>query len=377
MLLLSWIGFALAIGAVQAKPNPPQHKKPAPAPTAKAPSARLEPFTGEYAAAKASARERNVPILIHVVIEGEAQNDEYREKILPDNDLIAACANVIVIIANNGKHPTKTVESIVDGQKVSREVCSVYGLDRCAQHIKFWDQVYAEFKENTGELFCPQTIVLTPDGKVATRINTHSVPQVSELVAAVKDAQQKAGFGLTEAQLTDVKRLEKEGRVLIDAKTWADAQRTWQRVLAIAPKGSWGEEAQKQVSVAQDGLASELERLTKMLVPGQAAERYRELNELDKQCAGLPIDREIKARIAKAETTKGIREEIAAYKLGLEADALLREAQSLLDQKQDRKGEHTARRLFAKRFASTAAAARARELWPDWAKDEDAKTNKP
>jgi hypothetical protein len=171
--------------------------------------------------------------------------------------------------------------------------------------------------------------------------------------------------------------LQNEGRVLIESKSWPDAVRTWQKVLSIAPRGTWGEDGQKQLSAAQEALAGEVDRVSKLLVPGHAADGYKQLGELDKQCAGLPIDKDIKTRLAKAEAAKDIRAEIATYKLGLEADALLREAQSFLDQKQDKKGEHAARRLLAKRFASTEAAAKARELWPDWAKEEDAKTNKP
>jgi hypothetical protein len=373
------IGLSVLMTCVQTKPDHPQHKKPAPAPAAKAAAAHVEPFNGDFAAAKASAKERNVPILVHIVIEGEAQNDEYRDKILPDGDLAAACANVIVLMANNGKHAPKTVESIVDGRKVSREVCSAYGVASCALHLKCWDQIYAEFKQDTGELYCPQTIVLTPDGKVATRINTRSVPQVSEVVAAVKDAQQEAGPGLTEAQLIEVKRLEHEGQALLESKSWPDAARTWQKVLAIttAKGGPRAEAAQRNSNAAEDGLTHAFESVSERLVPGQAAEAYRELTDLEKACAGLAIEKDIKARLAKAETTKGVREEIATYKLGLEADAMLHDAQALFDQKQDKRGEHLVRRLFAKRFASTAAAAKARELWPDWAKEEDAKTNKP
>lgn len=375
MLAMVSFGALAILCGLQAKPDRSQSKKPAPGSAAS--STRLQPFVGKYAEAKVGAKERNVPILIHIVIEGEAQNDEYREKILPEKELVAASVNVIVIVANNGTHAKKAIEETVDGQKKKREVCAVYGFDSCSQHQRFWDDIYRDFKEETGEMYCPQTIVLSPEGKVATRINTHAVPPASEIVAAVKDAQQKAGPGLSQAELTEVKRLLIEGQALVTAKAWPDALRTWQKLLAITPKSTWADEAGKGVVVAQAGLSAEFERVSALLVPGQAAQGYKELTELDKQCTGLPIGKEIKARIAKAETSKELRDEIAAYKLAAEADALMREAQGLLDAKQDKKAERLVRRLFAKRYAATPAAAQARELWPEWAKEEDAKTNKP
>jgi hypothetical protein len=366
--------LAPVVGA-QSKPAPPQHKKTAP-PPASASGPRLALYLGKYGEAKVLAKERNVPILIHIVIEGEAQNDEYREKLLTDKDLITACANVIVILANNGTHPKVAIEEFVDGKKVKREVCARYGLDACSQHQKFWDDVYRDFKEESGEMYCPQTIVLAPDGKVATRINTRAVPPATEVIAAIKDAQTKAGPGLTDAQLEEVKRLKREGQALIDSKSWADALRAGQKLIAITPKSTWADEARKNMSVADAALAAELERISALLVPGTAGQGYKELAEFGKQCAALPIEKEVKARIAKAETAKDIRDEIAAYKISSEADAILREAQQLFDAKQEKKAERIVRRLFAKRYAATPAAAKARELWPDWAKEEDEKAKK-
>jgi hypothetical protein len=372
---LSIVLLAVMAGP-QSKPSQPQKKTPPAPPKSTAPAAHVHLYTGKYDAARGIAKERNVPILIHIVLEGEAQNDEYRDKILPDRDLVAACANVIVIVANNGKHEKKTIEETVDGKPVKREVCAAYGVDSCTVHQRFWDDVYREFKEENGELLCPQLVLLAPDGKIARRINTRSVPAATEVLAAIKDAQAKAGPGLTDAELAQVKQLMQEGRVLTAAKSWPDALRAWQKLLAITPKGMWADEAQKSVPVVQAGLDSELARISALLVPGKAADGYRELLEFTKQCAGLPIEKEAKSRLAKAELTKEIKDEIAAYKLDQEADALLTEARGCFDAKQDKKGEHTVRRLLGKRYVSTPAAAKARELWPDWAKEEDAKVKK-
>src|SRR5262249_32768735 len=157
----------------------------------------------------------------NIILEGEAQNDEYRDKVLPDRELVAACAGVIVIVSNNGTHPKKTVEEEVDGQKVRKEICTAYGTVGCRVHQQTWDDLYAELKEKEGSEFvlrCPQTVVYLPDGTISTRINTGSVPEVAEVIAAVQEAQKKAGPGLSEAQLVEVKKLLEEGRALLESK---------------------------------------------------------------------------------------------------------------------------------------------------------------
>jgi hypothetical protein len=66
----------------------------------------------------------------------------------------------------------------------------------------------------------------------------------------------------------------------------------------------------------------------------------------------------------------------APGRIGLEADALLGEAQKFADAGDEKKARSAARKLFAKRYDGTAAAKRARTLWPDVAAEEDQKRAK-
>jgi hypothetical protein len=126
----------------------------------------------------------------------------------------------------------------------------------------------------------------------------------------------------------------------------------------------------------EKALSAELDRTCEGLVPGNAAAAWRRLSELQRACAGLPVEREIAARLKKAEAKKEIQDEIAQVKLEAEADALLRSAQELADLKKDKELERTVRKLLGKRYAATPAAERARSLWPDWAADEARKAGK-
>ena len=354
--------------AVQ-KPPKPDAKKPAPAPKTAAP--RLTPFAGTLAEAKAHARERNAPLFVHIVLDEESDNENFRTKVLPDPDLVAASERAVVIVANNGTHAKKSIDEVQPGgTTVKRDVCSAFGTPTCGVHQKCWDDLYRDFHDDDGGLRCPQSIVIAPDGKVAWRSEAGHVPDIGVLVEELQKVIDVAGPAVTDAQLVEVRKLAEDGKASMAARAWPDAIRTWNALLAITPKGSWAAPALEALPTAQKELAAEIERLAGLLVPGTAAQGFAGLQSLAKACAGLPVEKDLAARLKKAETEKSIAPEIAAWKLGVEADALLAEAQKFADAGDAAKARATARKLLAKRFAGTAAAETARKLWPEIANEK-------
>ena len=71
-LKLLWlaVGAALLCAPLAAQKKPPVE------------TPKLTPHVGDLESAKAQAQERNAPVLIHMVLDGEADNDSYREKVL-------------------------------------------------------------------------------------------------------------------------------------------------------------------------------------------------------------------------------------------------------------------------------------------------------
>lgn len=191
------------------------------------------------------------------------------------------------------------------------------------------------------------------------------MPDTGSMIEELQKVIDTAGPGVTEVQLVQVLELTGEGRALMDAKTWPEAIRTWNALLVITQKTAWAKTANDELVVAQKALATEIERLAALLVPGTAAQGYQGLVALQKTCAGLPLEKELAARVKKAEGDKLIGPEIAVWKLGAEADALLSEAQKHADAGDEKKARATARKLLTKRYAGTPAAETARKLWPE------------
>lgn len=379
-VLLGMCAALLALPAAQSGGKPKgKEKKPEPQKnSAPAAEVKLQVFTGKVADARKLARERNAGLLIHVLIkETESENEEYRKRFLDDPALRAACERLILVISDNGQHPSKTIEETLEGRKQTRTACSLYPwFETCAQHQLNMNDLALEYRSEDGSMHCPQTILQAPDGSVLARLNTGGVGDPGEIVAGLAELEKKFGRGLLPAEWTELARALDEGRGAQASKSWPLALRRWARVRELSPLSAYGTEAAQALPEIERALTAEIEATCKGFVPGGAAAAWKRLVELQAACAGLPFEKQIGARLKQAEVQKDIQAEIAVVKLEAEAEALLRTAQEQADAKKDKELEKTVRKLLGKRYAATPAAQSARTLWPEWAADEERKPAK-
>jgi len=345
-LICLFAGVALLSAPLAAQKKPPVE------------TPKLAPHLGDLESAKAQAKERNAPVLIHMVLDGEVDNDSYREKVLKDTELIKASVGAVVLIANNGTHSKKEV----DGKKV----CDVYPMfDSCGKHQQNWDALYGLYKEDSGDLRCPQVILLLPDGKEHMRWHDGTVPAADDVRGALVEAVKLAGPSLTAEQLETVKKLAAEGRTADAAADAVAAWKAWNGVLQLTAKGQWATEATKGRDAAWSAVQLRVQTLYADLVPGKVVAAVDALQALAKELAGTPLEKEIQQRLKKAEAHKELKDELAKARLEAEAGAILKEAETAADLGDDKKAEKAARRLFAKKYRATGAARVGKERWPD------------
>lgn len=340
----------------------------------------LVPHVGDLESARALAKERNAPLLIHMVLDGESDNDAYRDKLLSDPELVKLSLQAVVVVSNNGTHKKKTIElksEEKDGKPTKKEVCEAYPMyDSCAKHQKNWNELYGLYKEDSGDLRCPQAILSLPDGKQHQRWHDGTVPSAEDIRGALSDAIKLAGPGLTLEQLEAVKKLSTEARAAEssdDVATW----RAWSGVLAISPRGKWADEATAGRDASFARIQARVKDLQAKLAPGTVVAASRALRLLALELAGTPLEKEILQALKKAEAQKELKEELAKARLEDEADAILKEAETAADLGDQKKAEKAARKLFAKKYRETGAARVGRERWPDLAREiEDAEKDK-
>lgn len=339
----------------------------APAP-ARQDAGSLVAWKGDIAGARREAAERNVVLLVHIILEDEPQNDDYRNELLPHARLLELSRNAVVIVTNNGQHTQEVVKETVEGVTVERRRCRVYPMfENCGQHNGPWLDIYRELQEETGELRCPQTLIELPGGTQAWRHNVANPPTAAELVGALERAQKAAGPGLSAEQLQTVKKAAADGRAMQRAQAWTSAYRHWQEVLDLTTHGQYADEARAGQEACLAGLAKEVEEIGALLVPGSAARGYARLVELAEASKGLPIEKDLARRIREAERDPKLRDEIARHKLEQEAEALLREGLEQFDAGDERRAQRTIGRLLrTPKYADTPAAKRAAERFPEW-----------
>ncbi|MDP6385908.1 MAG: hypothetical protein QGI93_06890, partial [Planctomycetota bacterium] len=64
-------------------------------------------FHGKLSEAQAEAKERNIPLIVCCVLEGEEASGRFQEALSEDDSLSSLGAEVILVLANNGDHEQK------------------------------------------------------------------------------------------------------------------------------------------------------------------------------------------------------------------------------------------------------------------------------
>jgi hypothetical protein len=332
------------------------------------PDVPLTPFVGELGAARAHAAERNAPLLVHLVLEGEEQNDAYRDTLLPDPELRAASAAAVVLVANNGDHEPATVFEEVEGRRVESQVCSKYPwFATCADHRLPWQSLYEALREENGDLGCPQTVLELPGGEVHWRKNDRNPPSKKELLVALEAAVKAAGPGLDEAQLATVRRLRAEARRSTEGRLLGAAWAEWTAVLAIARGGRHHEEGLAARAAVEEAMRAAVADAAGRLVPGEAAEAYGELHEAVRTWGDAPPAEEARKLMRRAEKDDAIEAEIEAWNREREATELLEAARAAAAEQSESGLRKALRKLFSKKYEGTRAQARGLEEFPEHA----------
>jgi hypothetical protein len=326
----------------------------------------LIPFLGSLSEARKASAEQNVPLLIHLILEGEEHNDQYRDQLLTHKEVVALSQHAVVIIANNGEHEPKTVKEELEGRVVERQVCSSYPwFSRCADHRASWDPLYGELADEDGGMRCPQTVIELPGGELSWRFNTANPPEAKQLIAELQKAQKKAGPGLSAEELRTVKGLVKEGRRAMDGRLWGDAWRSWAALLQIIEVGKYGEEAAAALKETESAMQAELAEQVARLVPGSAADAYAAISALTQEWLGSEMEGRARAALKRAERDKAIKEEVEGKKLELEAEEVWAEGQELLRSGEEKAAHKLLKKLLRKKYEGTPAARRVREQFPE------------
>ncbi|MCP3916611.1 MAG: hypothetical protein GY711_13730 [bacterium] len=333
---------------------------------------RVAYFDGRLAEAQKQARERNVPIVILAVLEGEEASDRFRDQLRDNRTLAQGARGAIVVLVNNGTHETKKLKvKGADGKSKTVEVCEQYHTPSCEVHQRNWDGVYQEYvatKSEDGRWDLPSAYILSPKNEIAKVLYDAQPPSDSEILAALRDAQRAAGPGITLEELRLVQKLTADGQLMMRAKGWADAYRHYSGVLGIVATGKYGEEAERESKAALEWMRKDLDAAAALLTPESVREGYTKLHEMTRAYAGSPLEKPVADALKSAARNPELKEAVAALKVEFAAEDLWEDAQELLRKGDDKGAKKLLRKILGKRYAATPAAERVRTQHPELVK---------
>ncbi len=356
---------AVLLAALPARPL--GQKKDAPKKAPPAAALRAEPWLGEFEGARTSVRERNTPLVILALLEGETTSDRVREELYRGKDFLAALQGAQLVLINDGDHPQKKIQvpdpTNPKSPPIERSVCSVYETPSCADHKRSWNRVYQEFQVE-GEMRLPQLIVLGPAGAEHGRLVDEI--QRAQAVALVDAAKAAAGKPLTEEALRDVQDALRGMQALERAQVWLEVLSHARRVLAITEKSAHADEARGGEERALTALRADLAAQRARVEAGELEAGYARLRGLRGALSGTPLEKESADLVSALERDKRFKDALAAIRRREEADLLWKECEAALAEGKTASAERLAARLL-QRFADTPAAEKAKARFPELA----------
>lgn len=341
-----------------------------PAPTGAAPASaaqekaqeRIEPWLGDFDGALQRALERNVPLMILSILEGEVTSDRVRDEIYHGKEFLQASQGAIVLLTNGGTHASEEIEvELADGRKVVRRACSRYGTPTCLDHQRSQDRVYQEFHMD-GDFKMPHLIALLPGGKIHGR--AFDEIQIGDAVRLAKEAKEAAGPALSEAELVEVQTALQQLAAFEKARVWTSAWRAGTRVLAITAAPVHAGPAQAGVDRALAGMRGDVEHALGLLERGEVETGYLKLLALRAEHADTPLEKETRDTLRKVERDDRYEDAIEAVQHKLEAEEIWAKVEEALAAGKERLAERHARKLL-ERYADTPAGKRAAERFPE------------
>ena len=362
-LLLERTASILALGAallLMAAPAVAQNrrdkdKKKPPLPD------KIQPWMGDFDSGAAHAKERNSPLIVLGILEGEETSDRVRDEIYKSKEFLKASVGTVVLLVNNGNHPRKTIkEKTEKGEEVERQVCSVFETPACEDHKRSWNRVYQEFHIE-GEMKMPHILAVLPNGKIHGRYMDEI--ENNQALSLLAESKAAAGPSLSNEELLEVRAKLDTGASSEKAHLWSLAWKAYVRVLEITETSTYADRARVGSKRALDAMQGEIDHGLKWLEEGRVEEGYARLLQLQKDFAATPLEKPLKGTLRKVVRDKRYADIIKAIKRRAAAEELWTKCMKAMEEDKVKSAERHAATLI-KKFRDTPAGQKAVERFP-------------
>ncbi len=156
----------------------------------------------DFDGAFVEAEERNVPVILGIIQDGEAENERIVTETYTNRDYIRLTKMAVNLVGSRG---TSANHGTVDGERDGRKMdfCAKFGGMRCFEHQDVEVAIFREFASD-GEIHTPFHIILHPgDRRELGRFDDYV--DRGSLSNAIRRAQRTIGVGLDPEEWQEVK----------------------------------------------------------------------------------------------------------------------------------------------------------------------------
>jgi len=322
----------------------------------------------DFEAAKKEASDRNVPLVIIFIQDGEAQNEQYSEELQSDKEVLKISRQAVFVIASRGSESEHKKRAVKERGVESRSVCGKFGEISCLEHQRIERQAFLQY--TSGEINTPHTFVCDPQGKVVSEEDDY-IP-TSVLLKMVQGAISAAGKGISEDDWVE------------SHASFSAAEEKWKRIRESrveSPKGEdlpdairlFGELADptrsdaiamrararlEEIEALGDELRKDAELKEERKLWAEAIGHYRTLVV---QWKGTRLEKAAKAKLRELEDRPDVKEALRAGESEAAARRLLDAAEDQIRRRQHEGGIRGLLKIVsAHRNTAAGAAAQAR-----------------
>jgi hypothetical protein len=264
-----------------------------------APNARIVWWSGEYEAAIAEAKARNVPLVFVFIQDGEEANERIVSGVFSDNEYVAAMKRAVPVVLSHEGHALK--KETVDGEV--KGVCSKFGGTTCEAHRRLEPYARADFVGPSVKT--PLHVFVLPDRTVFDQMVDVAPP--GAYVDTLKKAQAKLGRGVGRAEYLAAKGAVAEARRLVTAKDYVGAVKSARAAYEGVKGTSFGKDLEAVLVSVERAAAG---RIEEALAAEKAGDAYRALKLLEtgtKQFAGADAIAAMKKELERIKASKAGR----------------------------------------------------------------------
>jgi tetratricopeptide (TPR) repeat protein len=189
----------------------------------------------DYDQAFVEARDRNVPVLVAFIQDGEAQNEQMVTECYSDRPFIRQTKLTVNLIASQGTSDRHGVAEAKGPDGTVRKVCKKFGSVTCIEHQQIERRAFLDFSTD-GTIHTPHHVLVTPDGEVITRADDYI--ECSQLMSMIQMARARVGPGLDQDTYETVQENLEKGEAALASKEYGTALECFTRaadVKALAP----------------------------------------------------------------------------------------------------------------------------------------------